>query len=154
MRKTVLFIFSILFIVTSCNQTSGSPDLAWVDDVGAHNTPGGTDVWNVTDWGAVADGVTPNTISIQKAIDACFEAGGGIVTFEPGEYLTGSIYLKDGVHLIIPEGVTILGSQHIEDYPDIPTRVAGIEMVWPSALINVIGQKNVKISGKGAVDGQ
>lgn len=154
MRKTVLFFLSILFIVTSCNQTSGSPDLAWVDDVGAHNTPGGTNVWNVTDWGAVADGVTLNTISIQKTIDACFETGGGIVTFEPGEYLTGSIYLKDGVHLIIPEGVTILGSQHIEDYPDIPTRVAGIEMVWPSALINVIGQKNVKISGKGAIDGQ
>ncbi|OFX52871.1 MAG: hypothetical protein A2W86_01145 [Bacteroidetes bacterium GWD2_45_23] len=154
MRKTLLFILSILFIVTSCNQTSGNPDPDWADDVGARYAPEETDVWNVTDWGAIADGKTLNTISIQKAIDACFKAGGGIVTFEPGEYLTGSIYLKDGVHLILPEGVTILGSQHIEDYPDIPTRVAGIEMVWPSALINVIGQKNVKISGKGAVDGQ
>lgn len=102
MRKIILLIFSILFIVTSCKQASGDPDLAWVDDVDARNTPNGTDVWNVTDWGAVADGETLNTFSIQKAIDACFEAGGGIVTFEPGEYLTGSIYLKEGVHLIIP----------------------------------------------------
>jgi polygalacturonase len=33
------------------------------------------------------------------------------------------------------------------------TRVAGIEMKWPAALINVYEQSDVKISGKGAIDG-
>ena len=154
MNKIILLIFSIFLLTTSFKQATVDNEFAWVDKVGAHNTPSGTDVWKVTDWGAIADGETLNTTSIQKAIDACSEAGGGIVTFEPGKYLTGSIYLKEGVHLIIPEGVYILGSQNIEDYPDIPTRVAGIEMIWPSALINVIDQENVKISGKGEVDGQ
>lgn len=129
-------------------------ELEWVKEVGARTEPAGKEPFNVTSYGAVADGATLNTKAIQAAINACHQVGGGIVTFTPGNYLTGSIYLKEGVHLVIPEGTTLLGSQRIEDYPDIPTRVAGIEMVWPSALINVIGQRNVKISGKGKVDGQ
>ncbi len=122
--------------------------------MGARTEPQGKQTFNVVSFGAVADSTTMNTKAIQSAIDACANAGGGIVTFDPGCYLTGSLYLKEGVHLHIPEGVTLLGSQQIEDYPDIPTRVAGIEMVWPSALINVIGEKNVMISGKGEIDGQ
>lgn len=129
-------------------------DLTWADDVGARTEPSGTNTFNVSSFGAVPDGTTLNTKAIQAAIDACERSGGGIVTFSSGNYLMGSIYLKDGVHLHIPEGVTLSGSQRIEDYPDIPTRVAGIEMVWPSALVNVIGKKNVRISGKGTIDGQ
>jgi polygalacturonase len=34
-----------------------------------------------------------------------------------------------------------------------PTRVAGIEMEWPAALINVYQQQNVSIAGKGTIDG-
>ena len=37
----------------------------------------------------------------------------------------------------VGEGVTLLGSQEDSDYPSIFTRVAGIEMKWPAALINV-----------------
>ena len=48
----------------------------------------------------------------------------------------------------------MLGSQEDADYPSIWTRVAGIEMNWPAALINVNGQRNVKISGGGTIDGR
>jgi polygalacturonase len=58
------------------------------------------------------------------------------------------------VHLRVPVGVTLLGSQDDADYPSLPTRVAGIEMAWPAALINVNDQKNVKISGGGIIDGR
>src|SRR5215469_13755071 len=34
-----------------------------------------------------------------------------------------------------------------------PPRVAGIEMSWPAALINVYEQSAVKISGAGVIDG-
>ncbi|MFT4115015.1 glycoside hydrolase family 28 protein, partial [Silvibacterium sp.] len=37
--------------------------------------------------------------------------------------------------------------------PMMPTRVAGIEMTWPAALINVYGQHDVEISGEGNIDG-
>lgn len=129
-------------------------DLKWASEVGARTRPTGIGIFNVSSFGAVPDETTLNTKAIQAAIDACEQAGGGIVTFSPGNYLTGSIFLKDGVCLEISEGVTILGSQQIEDYPDINTRVAGIEMIWPAGLINVIGKKNVMIFGKGEIDGQ
>ena len=35
----------------------------------------------------------------------------------------------------------------------LPTRIAGIEMSWPAALINVRDQHNVTITGKGTIDG-
>ncbi|WP_420239123.1 glycoside hydrolase family 28 protein [Telmatobacter bradus] len=104
------------------------------------------------DFGAKGDGTTLETAALQKTIDAA-AAVGGTVTLKPGTYLSGSIFLKSGVTLDVPEGATILGSQHVEDYPLLPTRVAGIEMTWPAALVNVREQKNVAITGKGIIDG-
>ena len=104
------------------------------------------------DFGAKGDGVALETSSIQKTIDAA-AAVGGIVTLKPGTYLTGSLFLKSGVTLDVPEGVTLIGSEKLEDYPMLPTRIAGIEMTWPAALINVRDQHNVNITGKGTIDG-
>jgi polygalacturonase len=64
------------------------------------------------------------------------------------------LFVKNNVELLVSEGVTLLGSQDDNDYPRSPTRVAGIEMIWPSALINVEDAKNVKISGGGTIDGR
>lgn len=129
-------------------------ELSWVKEVGAQIMPKGKKIFNVAKYGAKNDGKTLNTKAIQATIDACFSRGGGIVTFEPGAYLTGSIFLKKGVTLQISSNVKLLGSQDIADYPEINTRVAGIEMKWPAALINVIGQDNVAIAGKGTVFAQ
>jgi polygalacturonase len=105
-----------------------------------------------TSYGAKGDGSTLDTVSIQTAIDAAAKAG-GTVSFTPGNYLTGSLFLKSGITLEIDEGVTLIGSQKLEDYPLLPTRIAGIEMTWPSALINVRDQDHVTITGKGTIDG-
>jgi hypothetical protein len=104
------------------------------------------------DYGAKGDGAALDTASIQKAIDAA-AAVGGTVTMKPGTYLTGSIFLKSGVTLDVPEGATLIGSEKLEDYPMLPTRIAGIEMTWPAALINIRDQHNVTITGKGIIDG-
>jgi hypothetical protein len=50
--------------------------------------------FDVKHFGAVGDGKHNDTCCIQQAIDACFAAGGGTVTFAPGTYLTGSIAIK------------------------------------------------------------
>ena len=102
--------------------------------------------------GAAKDGSTLATRAIQSAIDACAAGGGGVVVFEPGIYQTGSIFLKANVELRIDKGVELIGSQHFEDYPEIDTRIAGIEMRWPAALLNIIGVKNAAITGDGKVD--
>jgi polygalacturonase len=104
------------------------------------------------DYGARGDGKSLDTASIQKAIDAAAEVG-GTVTLKPGIYLTGSLFFKSGVTLDLPEGATLVGSERLEDYPMLPTRIAGIEMTWPAALINVRDQRNVTLTGKGTIDG-
>jgi len=104
------------------------------------------------EYGAKGDGTSLDTASIQKAIDAA-AATNGTVTLKPGTYLTGSLFLKSGVTLDVPEGVTLIGSQKLDDYPILPTRIAGIEMSWPAALINVRDQHDVVITGKGTIDG-
>lgn len=106
----------------------------------------------VNDYGATGDGKTLETVSIQKAIDAA-ALKGGTVSFKPGTYLTGSLFVKSGVTLEVPEGATLIGSQKLADYPMLPTRVAGIEMSWPAALINVRSQHDVTITGHGTIDG-
>jgi len=129
-------------------------DLSWVKDVGARKSPGSNKIFWVNNYGAVNDSNSVCTNTIQKAIDDCSAQGGGIVAFKPGTYLTGSIFLKDNVHLKIDKDVVIKGSQNFADYPEIDTRIAGIEMKWPAALINVINQKNVAVTGDGKVNAQ
>jgi polygalacturonase len=109
-------------------------------------------IFLANDFGAKGDGSQLDTAAIQKAIDAA-ELAGGTVTLKPGTYLIGSLFLKTGVTLDVPEGVTLIGSQKLEDYPMLPSRIAGIEMSWPAALINVRDQHNVTITGKGTIDG-
>ncbi len=108
--------------------------------------------FRVADYGAKGDGVAVDTAAIQKTIDAAAKAG-GTVTFGPGVYLSGSLFLKTGTQFRVDEGVRIVGMQDLAGYPIMPTRVAGIEMKWPAALINVYEQENVKISGAGTIDG-
>jgi polygalacturonase len=127
---------------------------AWVKDVGARRAPKKEKLFSANSFGASEDGTTNSTKAIQKAIDVCSRAGGGIVTFNPGQYVSGALFIKNNVHLRIDNNVTLLGSQDDADYPSINTRVAGIEMKWPAALINVNDQKNVKLSGGGVIDGR
>ncbi|MDW7692937.1 glycoside hydrolase family 28 protein [Flammeovirgaceae bacterium SG7u.111] len=131
-----------------------SVTLDWVSKVGTREKPATGNPIMVNGFGAVNDGKTLNTKAIQAAIDACSAQGGGVVSFEDGVYLTGSLFVKKGVNLQIGKGVEIRGSQNIVDYPEIDTRVAGIEMKWPAALINVIDQKKVAVTGQGTVHAQ
>ena len=162
--STYLLILIAAISLISCKQDQNEQEYSegrqlvfqpeWVQKVGAKANNFQDTTYYVNDYNAINDGSAITTEAIQKAIDECHENGGGIVAFKPGIYLTGSVFVKENVHFKIDAGVEIRGSENIIDYPLIDTRVAGIEIEWPAALINVLDQKNVSISGKGLVDGQ
>jgi len=109
--------------------------------------------YDITRFGALSDGKTLNTLYIQNAIDACSKSGGGIVIVPAGKFITGAIFLKQGVNLNIQKNGVLKGSVSQSDYPQINTRWEGEERIWTSALINIIDVNNVNIFGEGTIDG-
>lgn len=76
-------------------------------------TPG---VHNIRDHGAAGDGRTPDTVAIQKAIDACSAAGGGQVRFPPGTFLSGTLHLRSNVTLQVDAGARLVGTTDLDRY--------------------------------------
>ncbi|MHB8901625.1 MAG: glycosyl hydrolase family 28-related protein, partial [Thermoguttaceae bacterium] len=97
--------------------------------------------FDVRQYGAAGDGATLDTAALQKAIDACGEAGGGRVLFPKGTYLSGSLELKTGVHLVLAPEAVLLGSRSLNDYPS-------------RALVHAEDVADVGIEGGGTIDGQ
>lgn len=150
----ITYLVSILSLASSIAFANSSKNSDWINEVGSKSFPDKENIIKVNDFGASRNSLVLSTEAIQKAVDHCSDIGGGKVVFEPGSYLTGAVYLKDNVNLCIDEGVEIRGSIGLEEYPDIDTRVAGIEMIWPSAIFNVLNKKNVAITGKGTIHAQ
>ena len=113
-----------------------------------------TSFCNVKEFGAIGDNKTNNTLAIQAAIDACHKAGGGEVLIEEGNYITGTILLKDNVTLHIAEKATLIGSSNPEDYKSIDTFVDATGQNRGKCLIGAINAKNVGLIGKGKIDGK
>jgi len=149
--KSFFIVIAFGFFISNTNAQG---DLPWVKNVGARKTPASKKTYWVNDFGKITDSNVVITTIIQKTIDECAKKGGGIVAFKPGVYTTGSIFLKKDVHLWLDKDVLIKGSTSFDDYPEIDTRIAGIEMRWPAALINIIEQQNVMVSGEGKINAQ
>src|ERR1700730_17876642 len=87
------------------NGSDGLP--LWIKDVGARTTPKPRRTFSANVYGAQANGATNSTRAIQKAIDECAQAGGGVVTLKPGSYVTGALFLKTNVELQLDTTVTL-----------------------------------------------
>jgi polygalacturonase len=111
-------------------------------------------LFDVTDYGATGDGTTRDTDGLQSAIDACGDAGGGIVFVPGGEYVTTPLFLRSNVRMHLSPGATILGATTFEDYPVIESRDEGIERETYAALITAVDAENVSITGQGTIDGR
>ena len=108
--------------------------------------------FDITKYGAVADGQTLNTGAIQKTIDAA-AAGGGTVVIPQGTFLSGAIFMKPGVNLRLDEGAVLKGSGDTKDYPNIQTRIEGHFEEWLPALVNADKCDHLRITGPGTLDG-
>ncbi|MCS7004157.1 MAG: glycosyl hydrolase family 28 protein [Cytophagales bacterium] len=105
-----------------------------------------------TEIGAVADGRTLNTNILQKAIDQLAAFGGGkLILDAPGQFLSGTLFLKNNVALQIQAGATLLGSPSIEDYT--PLTQGHNADRQPYHLIVAQEAENISIIGEGIIDG-
>jgi len=97
--------------------------------------------FDVKSFGAVGDGTTLDTTALQKAIDAASAAGGGVVYFPTGRFLSGTLTLKSRITLELSPGAVLLGSTRMADYP-------------VKHLLYGQNLEDCAIEGGGAIDGQ
>ena len=99
---------------------------------------------DIREMGAVGDGTTLNTRTIQSALDSAAKLGGGTVYVPPGVYLTWTLQLRTNVDLYLEGGAVLRGSANVNDYMLNGRRVG---------LLFTQDAENVSISGHGTIDG-
>jgi len=111
-------------------------------------------LYNVRQFGATGDAATLDTPAIQAAIDACAHGGGGRVQVPAGQYLIGSIALRDNITLHLEAGAVLLGSDNPADYPLVESRWEGVQQTTHAALIMGTGLRHIAVVGRGTVEGR
>lgn len=136
-KKTSIFVLLIVLLTTSFNSQIAS-----------------STIYNIVDFGAVADGKSLSTQAIQKAVDMCSETG-GTVLIPAGTFLTGSIELKNNVTIYLQQGALLLGSTNIDDYKSfIPELKSYNDLFLEYSIFYAEKKENISIRGEGTIDGQ
>lgn len=161
--KWILFLTTIGVLVFSCAKKTSAINSDTLNDPwkkmdlvikSMPETKFSNKIYNINDFGAVADGKTLNTTAFQKAIKECAANGGGQVLVPNGKYLTGAIHLESNVNLHLEDHAEILFSLNPKDYPIVHTSWEGTEVMNYSPLIYAKNKTNVAITGKGTLNGQ
>ena len=111
-------------------------------------------IFDVRTAGAKGDGKTFDTAAIQKALDDCAQAGGGIVKLSPGTYLSKPLTMGTKTTLLIDKGATLLASTNQSDF----LRVPGdwLQAKGNGDFVPFLGGKDledVTIAGSGTIEG-
>ena len=120
---------------------------------------------NVKKFGAKGDGKNLDTNFIQGCIMACPD--NGRVYFPKGEYYTGPLFLKSNITIELAEGAHLIGDVDRNHYPILPGITFTSDELdeynlgsWEgnpldcfASIITGINIENVKIIGKGIIDG-
>lgn len=107
----------------------------------------------ITDYGVRNNPDIVQTKEIQAVIDRCAGEGGGVVVVPTGTFLTGSLFFKPGTHLHLRDGATLKGSDRIENFRVVETRIEGETCKYFAALVNADGVNGFTITGHGTIDG-
>ncbi len=106
-----------------------------------------------TNSGFIGDGITDNTKAIQAALDSVSAAGGGVIKFSNGVFLTGPLTLKSNDTIYIDGTAGIIGTTRMTAYYK-----TGADTTKPPSSLNPLltanYANNIAIIGKGYIDGQ
>jgi polygalacturonase len=141
--KTAKSIRFFLFVLVALRAWTGT----------AAETTSPNKRYVITDFGAVTNGQTVNTKAIQSVIDRCASEGGGMVVVPAGTFMSGALFFKQGVNLLVEKDGVLKGTANPDDYPQVNTRWEGVEREWTSAFLNFDNMTNVLVSGEGMIDG-
>ncbi|SHE47759.1 rhamnogalacturonidase [Chryseobacterium takakiae] len=107
----------------------------------------------ITENGMKNDSTILQTKKLQEIIDLAAKNGGGVIMVPKGTFLISSVFFKQGTHLYLESGAKLKGSDDINDFPVVITRMEGQTLKYFPALINADGLDGFTISGKGTLDG-
>lgn len=110
-------------------------------------------VYDITRYGAKGDSTTLNTKAIQRTIDECAANGGGTVYFPAGVYLSGTLILRDNIHLFFESGSVLIASTDVTQFPLQQSKMISLRPDNYS-LIYAEQKNNITISGNGRIIGQ
>jgi hypothetical protein len=102
-------------------------------------------VFNVTNYGAVGDGVTVNTAAIQNTVNAALSAGGGTVEVPVGTFLSGPFSLGSSLRFQLDAGATLLLLPY-QNYPGGTNN--------PPDFITDSSFHDLELCGPGIINGQ
>ncbi|HLI22215.1 MAG TPA: glycosyl hydrolase family 28-related protein, partial [Stellaceae bacterium] len=107
--------------------------------------------------GAAGDGHHLDTAAINTAIRTVAARGGGIVRLPAGDYLASTLYLKDGVTLLLENGATLRAAPPGDYGIAEPNRWDKYQDYghdhWTNSLICGIGARDIAIAGTGVICG-
>lgn len=107
----------------------------------------------LTSHGVKNDSTKVQTAAIQKVIDKAEADGGGRIVVPKGTFLTGALFFKPGTTLHLEDGGCIKGSDDIENFPLLPSRMEGRSIYYYAALINAYHVDGFEITGNGVING-
>lgn len=111
------------------------------------------DTLYITTYGAKKDGLTLNTKSINDAITACTQKGGGVVVIPAGLWLTGPVVLKSNVNLHLEKNALLQFTKDFDQYPLVKGDWEGFPQMRNQSPISANDAENIAITGYGIIDG-
>lgn len=107
----------------------------------------------ITDFGVLLDSTKVQTKAIQSVIDKASKNGGGVIVIPKGVFLSGALFFGTKTCLYIEKNGVLKGSDNIDDYPKMPSRIEGQNLDYFPALVNAYGVDGFSISGNGTING-
>jgi DNA sulfur modification protein DndE len=111
------------------------------------------DTFNILNYGAVADGLTLNSVAINKTIDECAKAGGGTVLIPRGSFVTGPIIMKSNINLHLAKGALIIYTKDFNKYPLVVSTFEGVDAARCQSPFTAENIENIAITGEGIING-